>query len=627
MKIKSINFVHLNKLCREYQNTGNYGISLHYGNTALKLARQLNFKKGIANSYNNIGGVYYYQGNYNKALGNFFTSLKIREQIGDIIGIASCYNNIGIIYKNQGILFKERGDSANAYLNYTKALENYFTSLKIVQSTQNSSGKGNKSTLEEKKITAAIYNGIGIVYTEQGNYDKAMENHFASLKIREEIDDKQGIGSSYNNIGYIYHHQHHYNKALENYFAAMKIWEEIGDKQGTSRSYSNIASVYTEKLNYAEARVWFQKAVQLAKEIGAKQLLQDTYKGLSNVNEKMSNYHEAYKYYQLYSQIKDSLFGKESSKQMAEMQTKYETEKKEHLIKVLERNEIIKEISLNYQKKIKNILWGSSILFFCLLLFLFAVFIKKQKLNKQLRISEISLREIDYSKNKMFSIVSHDMKNAFSMLHSITNYFADSFYEIPEEEKYKIVKKLRETSNNTYYLVDNLLAWTKAHLTGMKIIFKKCLLAEYVNYCVNALLVEAKDKKITFNINVDKNIFVSADSNMLQSILRNLLSNAIKYSKESSIIDVQSRKEIEWDYTELSVRDYGIGMNPSDLLKLFKLGESTALGPSNKKGAGLGLILTKELIELNKGTINVSSVLGNGTVFTITLKIFNNECN
>ena len=77
MKIKSINFVHLNKLCREYQNTGNYDTSLHYGNTALKLARQLNFKKGIANSYNNIGGVYYYQGNYNKALGNFFTSLKI----------------------------------------------------------------------------------------------------------------------------------------------------------------------------------------------------------------------------------------------------------------------------------------------------------------------------------------------------------------------------------------------------------------------------------------------------------------------------------------------------------------------------------------------------------------------
>ncbi|MBI4946031.1 MAG: tetratricopeptide repeat protein [Bacteroidetes bacterium] len=376
---------HLNTLCREYQKIGSYDTAFRYGDIALQLAIELEFPKGIATAYNNIGIIYTYQGNYSRALENYFAALKIRKEINDKQGIAASYNNIGNVYYNQGNydkamenylaslqIQKKFGDKqgiAASYNNiggiyyhqgkYDKALENHFSALKI-----------RKETGDEQSIFVS-YNNIGTIYCEQGKYDKALENHFAALKIRQETGDKLGIAVSYNNIGNIYCKQGSYDNALENYFAALKIRQEASDKQGLARIYIGIANVYTKKVKYTEAMEWLEKGIRLAKEIGANPLLLEAYRKLSEANEKMNDYRNAYKYFQLYSQLKDSLYHKASSVQMAEMQTKYETEKKENEIQFQSLKISEQQIQIRQNKTLQAFLFTgiAFIIIIALLLF------------------------------------------------------------------------------------------------------------------------------------------------------------------------------------------------------------------------------------------------------------------
>src|ERR1700757_2287956 len=129
---------HLNKLCWQHYLIGEYDKGLTYGKQALTLAQSLNFKKGMAASYNNIGTIYSNQGNYPLAFKNFFNSLKIKEEINDKQGIAYSYNNIGLMYDIQG--------------NYPLALQNYFAALKITEA------------INDKKGIATAHNNIGLVY-------------------------------------------------------------------------------------------------------------------------------------------------------------------------------------------------------------------------------------------------------------------------------------------------------------------------------------------------------------------------------------------------------------------------------------------------------------------------------
>ncbi|MEK6616651.1 MAG: tetratricopeptide repeat protein [Bacteroidota bacterium] len=299
---------HLNILCREHINISNYDTAFHYVNATLQLAKQLNFSKGIATAYNNIGTINNYQGNYDTALENYFKALKIYEAVNDKYGMALSYNNIGIIYDEQG--------------NYDKALENYFTALKI------------KKEIGDKKSIATSYANIGVVFDEQGKTDNAMENYLNAFKIYEAIGDKYCMALSYNNIGIIYNNQGRYELALKNYFKSLKIEEEIGDKQGIASSYNNIGIVYKNLKQSVLAMEYYNKALDVSKEIGSKEDIKESYQNFFEIYVQISDYKNAYEYYRLYSQIKDSIFDEEGNKHITEMQTKYETEKKDKTIQI-----------------------------------------------------------------------------------------------------------------------------------------------------------------------------------------------------------------------------------------------------------------------------------------------------
>jgi two-component system, sensor histidine kinase and response regulator len=233
------------------------------------------------------------------------------------------------------------------------------------------------------------------------------------------------------------------------------------------------------------------------------------------------------------------------------------------------------------------------------------------------------------NKDKFFSIIAHDLRSPFTSMLGFSNHLVDEINNITKEELKFIADNIFRSAKLTFGLLENLLDWAQVK-TG-----KKILGSEEIN--LGIILNELKelykwniaDKEIQLNISGDNHLTVYADLNMFETIFRNLISNSIKFTQKEGCINISYFGE---DSTvKIIVSDTGVGMSPDKIDKLFHSDQNfTTPGTRNEKGSGLGLILCKEFIELNHGTISVKSKLGEGTEFTITLpkfekQVFNNN--
>lgn len=373
-----------NTIGRVHMNQGNYGKSMEYFLLSLKIKEEINDKKGIANSYNNIAIIYYNQGDYEKSLNNNLKSLKIREELGDKPGIAMSCNNIGTVYVNQN--------------NYDKALVNFLKYLKASTETGDKQGMCNS------------YINIGLVYYYQGGlatdkkneaafYAKSLDSYLKSLKICEEIGNKQGIVTSYNNIGNVYEILDDNEKSISFHLKSLKLSREIGDKNGEANSYSNIGNIYVKQNKLAEAYRYYNLALILSKELGRKDGTKGVYQGLSGLYEKKGDFKNAYKYHLLYSDLKDTLLNEQSSKQMAEMATKYDSDQKDKAIISLNKDKET-QAKMAEDEKVRQRIILFSVSGISLLVIVFALFIyrsnrQKQRLNIELEKLSIVASETD----------------------------------------------------------------------------------------------------------------------------------------------------------------------------------------------------------------------------------------
>lgn len=256
---------------------------IEYGNDALELAEDINWKDGIASAYKCLGVNYYCVSDYTQALDYYLKSLNIFEEIGNKRGMASNLGNIGLIYSNQS--------------DYTKALEYYSKALKI------------NEEIDNKRSMAINQSNIGLIYSNKSDFNKSLEYLLQSLNTFEEIGNKRGMASSLVNIGMIYSEQSEYNKALDYYFKALKIFEEIGNKRGMVSNLSYIGLIYHNKSEYAKSLDYYLKALKLAEEIGNRSGIASNFENIGMLYLEQSEYEKALENYlksiKIYEEIGD----------------------------------------------------------------------------------------------------------------------------------------------------------------------------------------------------------------------------------------------------------------------------------------------------------------------------------
>ncbi|MCG8579995.1 MAG: HAMP domain-containing histidine kinase [Bacteroidales bacterium] len=256
---------------------------------------------------------------------------------------------------------------------------------------------------------------------------------------------------------------------------------------------------------------------------------------------------------------------------------------------------------------------------------------KEKRLNKKLADQKSlieqqkeELQQANMTKDKLFSIIGHDLKSPFAAQTSIIELILTDYNQYSKEEVKDILKTIQHSAHQGLDLLGNLLDWSKQHNNLIKHQLTPVRLSTMV-YDAQALLSHnIAHKRITLINEVDTMATVCADSNMIKTILRNILSNAIKYTNNDGTIEITSDTEGAFDL--LRIKDSGIGMTEDQINRLFNIENNVSTpGTNNEPGTGLGLLLCKELAEKNNAEIRIESKVGEGSTFTIAFPRLNHE--
>lgn len=286
-----------------YKAMSEFALALDYANRALEIREKLGETNRIAGTLNIIGSIHNKLGNFEDALGFYLRSLELLEKDFEPRVKISTLINVGVIY--------------DKLKNYDMAQDYYLEALQLAQNT------GNKSA-----ISIVLVN-FGSHFLTIKDSEKALSYFLDALEIKEELEEKAGISYCLNNVGLLYYEMEDYAKALEYYRESLSIKEELGDKEGMAASLMNIAMVQVNLKNYDEAEAIMKRTMDMVKRLKSKKLISEVYQGFADLYAARGDYKKALENYKTFSNFKDELYSEEMSRRIAEMQVKYETEKKE----------------------------------------------------------------------------------------------------------------------------------------------------------------------------------------------------------------------------------------------------------------------------------------------------------
>ncbi len=590
--------------------------ALIYGKYAIKLADSLALYNQLAKVNNFIGVIYlHYIHDIHSSISYFHNALATALQVRDTLQIAYAYNNLGDAFYLTGNiqLALEYGENSRYYfneLNNVQGIAYSYINLGLANRADKKYDKSIEYFKEAVKLRKNIDDNVGIAsgiyeiaqsYFEKSDYKQAKLYYDESLDLHKELDNKMYIALCLNGLGDICFAEENYENALKKYNKALKCNKEGNRRTGMIQNHLGRALVFSKigKKNAGEAALTM--ALDLAKEIGYPSNILEAYKTRAEFYANVGDYKLANKNYLKYVTIYDSLFTVEQQETLAEMQHNF----------LITQNLYELNNDLEIKKKETFILVFTIIIFITLGLALVWKYMSNLKLNRR-------LKSINDSKDKLFSIVSHDLKSPFNSILGFSELLVKSVKEDKLENTGKYANYINLLSKQTVNLITNLTSWSTSQRGILKIHEERFNLYNLVKEIYDIHIVSAQKKNIIVTIDMDKQSSIYADKKILRIVFTNLLTNAIKFTPPLGEVIISAQKKIK--YIEIKFKDSGVGINESDISKLFDIKNNyTTAGTDDEKGTGLGLIICKEFIELHKGKIDLESKVGKGTTFTIIL--------
>ncbi len=573
----------------DYYFDNNSGKAITYLEKSLELTKKNNLYLKEANSYYGLGFAYLVKADFKNSLENYLASTKIYERLKDSFRLSNAYMSIGNLYfQNKNV--------AQTNLYYGKAEQ-----LII----------GMKDTVQ----MASFYNSRGNAYDQLGNYDSAandLKNAYElAIKVKAEVDANRYLS----NLGLTYKHMNKTDEALavfKKVFDFMQLNHTAEDE--LAGLYNNMAATNVQAGNYDLAFNYFNKSLEMANGIGATQIVMENYKNMAELFSKKKDFKQQVFYLEKYHQLKDSIYNIENTNQLTELEADYQIEKK--------NAEIVKtEAQVAKQKSQRNffIILAVAILLFLAGLAVLYGRIKTsnvllQQQNEQINKQKNELLTLNHVKDRLFSIISHDLRNPLVTLRSYLM-LADN-PNLAAEKKQQFKLQTMQAVLHTSDMLDNLLAWAQVQIKQEDAVIAPVEILPLVEDVVAEVQAQARQKQINMEINTAA-LFAAGNYEILNIALRNLLTNAIKYSNSGGLVKISG--EHKEGKIALSVTDNGQGMTKAQIDSIFKKENNTTAGTSNEKGSGLGLFLVMELLEKINAELRIESEPGKGSSFTIQL--------
>ncbi len=606
----------------------------HFEN-AVEIFNKTGNEEMLGNSKNSLGAMHWYLRNYSASLDNFEEVLLIGKKTNNSILIRKALTNKGVVlrqlaqYKEALVCFEEAlevnqvdGDlksraallnnigSVNTSLNYNEtALGNYKEALAI------------NTQLGDQEGIRNCYNNLGEVFLNMGNTIQALKNYQTSLDITIKEGDSAKLATSYVNIGRVHQTEEKYDKAISYFEKALKLMLDFDDPSLKAETFLHLGQTLMVNKHYNESKEYLQNATDIAESLNEKALLIQCYNSLSEWYGLNNLYKEALDYKTKYAELKDEITDEKAMLSSARMEAVYRLLKKEEQISILEHDNLLMDADLALARNTRTIYLGLAASLFIIVIILFLNYRIRRKTERLLKDKNLELKQLNATKDKFFSIIAHDLKSPFSSLMGFAEMLTLNAESKNTKEVVEYSNIIHNSTKRLLGLVENLLQWSRTQIGTTKYTPSKLDISIQTHNIVSLLRLNAEEKDIVISPKIARNLEAWADENLYNTILRNLISNAIKFSRVGSIIYVTAG--IKNDCIEVSVADSGIGIRQENLEKLFMVDSAfTTKGTLNEKGTGLGLVLCKEFVEINKGTIWAESELEKGSTFYFTLPLY-----
>ncbi|MDB4927228.1 tetratricopeptide repeat-containing sensor histidine kinase [Mucilaginibacter sp.] len=549
---------------------------------ALSVFEKLKNNPGLVAANNSLGICLAKMGSYKEATQHFIASLKINQASNDIHGLVQSYLKLGVL-----------NEQIN---NLDKALEYYQTALKL-----------NKQ-LPPSNAEATLLNDVGIIYGKKNQMKLALQYFLDALK-KADNHEPELTAMILGNTGDVYQQLGNIKKAFDYQLESLTIARKLNLPEAEATTLINLASLKT-KTKPDTSLILLKQSLAITRMLHQNHLRLDVYQGMIDVYKQQGNFKEAAKTLEFKDALKDSLFTLKNSKDIAGLIANNDLANSKIKVQKLQL--------INQQNKYQT--WITLAVAVCSLIVLLIVvlFYKKTKnLNKQLLIQQDELKNLNNFKDKLFSIISHDLRSPVATIVNLLEVLED---ESDITEMRSFIPRLKEHSISTLDVMDKLLIWGQAQLKGITY-NKSYFNAKYV--ITQSLLFHketAEQKHIQLIDKTPDDIFIFADQTHFDFVIRNLLANAAKYTHANGIVEIEATIDHPKGFTTIAIKDNGIGIAKSLQDRIFEPGNESMQGTDSEKGNSIGLMLCKEFVERNGGKIWVESELEKGTSFFVSFK-------
>lgn len=578
----------------------NYLDAIKYNDSNIAIAKYNTLENVIPDSYHNIGLYYFELSDYEKAAKNLLLSVKLKEK--------SKENDIGNTYYILGCCYErwEQYDTAIKYFNKAIAHSNEQKNYNVSMRTYIRLSKSNRNL----KL-----------------YDDAKKAIDSAINLAKKIDLKDQYAEAITEKGWLYLQNYKDTLKAEKIFLDGHQAALISNNQSTL--FFNLQSLlllYYAKKEFKKAEPYldiFERAATACNTLGHTRekhnFFYKYYEGIGDYKEAFSHLKDSYK-------IKDSINNVAIQTKVADLEKKYDTQKKELEIINLEKEKAAQNVLIEKAEFKQGVFLFLALLLITLLLIGYWIFRKIKLQNealaiaqKQLKLSNEKLIDLNTVKNRLFSIIAHDLRSMlipFQRSGKLLKYFID---HNEEDNAIKIANELEKNSNNLSNMLDNLLSWSLNQMNGYShnpvILSVKSELQEILDgYEQQAIYKQTK-----LELKFEKDAKVKFDKGAFHVIFRNLIGNALKYTEKGSI---RISFEKDFDSLKFYIVDTGVGMTKEQIEKVFQLEKNkTTIGTQGEKGTGIGLNLVYRFVKMNHGTIVVSSEKRIGTQFELTFLI------
>ncbi len=592
--------------------------TFYFAEQAELLAQKLKDKPREIFALNRQGGAYWIKGNYVKGLQYMKKGYEEALKINHLSLTARNLGNIGLIYFGVG--------------SYNLAIDFYQKSVPIFLAENN-----------EERL-AITYNNIADAYLRLEQLDSAQYYIEKALPISER---KRLVSYPLllRNLGVVYFKRGNLQNA-ENYLNKALSFNELQlDKINLAASYRYLAKIALLKGDISASKKLILKSINFAESVRIKEQMYEAYNVYADILEAENNAKEALKYRNLFVLYRDSV---QSQNTQNHLQV-FEYEKKQGEVAKLTAERATREAQLDRQRFLTLVVLVILLFVTLLLWFTFKNNKKIQKFNQELNNANTAIKaqkaeillqneelglqnefikqqseklaDLNYLKDRLFSIISHDLRSPLGSLKTMISLFEDG--DLTEEEFREMSPMLEKDLDYTLNLLNNLLQWAKSQMEGVTTSPEVFDIKELANNQIGLLERLAENKGIHLNNQMLTTMNVFADKNMIDLVMRNLVANAIKFCNSGDSISIIGERI--GDFVHIKVEDTGIGIAAENLPKLFNKETFTTRGTTGEKGTGLGLILCKEFVERNHGNIWVESEEGKGSTFIFTVPFHANK--